>query len=58
MLRPAGWAKRQDGDFMNMNRTYLKNNPSAHGSVAERLKMLTYYVYATLFHRFALCPEP
>jgi len=39
-------------------RTYLKNNLSAHGSVAKRLKMLTYYVYAPLFHRFAPCPEP
>ncbi len=39
-------------------RTYLKNNLSAHGSVAKRFKMLTYYVYAPLFHRFAPCPEP
>jgi O-glycosyl hydrolase len=38
-------------------RTYLKNNLSAHGGVAKRFKMLTYYVYATLFHRFAPCPE-
>ena len=35
-------------------RTYLKNNLSAHGGVAKRFKMLTYYVYAPLFHRFAL----
>jgi len=34
-------------------RTYLKNNLSAHGGVAKRFKMLTYYVYAPLFHRFA-----
>jgi hypothetical protein len=33
--------------------TYLKNNLSAHGCVAKRFKMLTYYVYAPLFHRFA-----
>ncbi|MDH4204527.1 MAG: hypothetical protein OEV45_03270 [Desulfobacteraceae bacterium] len=39
-------------------RTYLKNNLSAHGSVAKRFKMLTYYVYAPLFLRFAPCPEP
>jgi hypothetical protein len=39
-------------------RTYLKNNLSAHGGVAKRFKMLTYYVYAPLFHRFAPCPEP
>jgi hypothetical protein len=39
-------------------RTYLKNNLSAHGSVAKRFKMLTYYVYAPLFHRFAPYPEP
>jgi hypothetical protein len=32
-------------------RTYLKNNLSAHGGVVERLKMLTYCVYAPLFHR-------
>ncbi len=38
-------------------RTYLKNNLSAHGGVAKRFKMLTYYVYAPLFHRFAPCPE-
>jgi hypothetical protein len=35
-------------------RTYLKNNLSPHGGVAKRFKMLTYYVYAPLFHRFAL----
>jgi hypothetical protein len=35
-------------------RTYLKNNLSAHGGVAKRFKMLTYYVYAPLFHHFAL----
>jgi putative phosphoribosyl transferase len=40
------------------NRTYLKNNPRAHGSVAKRLKMPTYYVYASLFRRFAPRPEP
>jgi hypothetical protein len=38
--------------------TYLKKNLSAHGCVAKRFKMLTYYVYAPLFHRFAPCPEP
>jgi len=38
--------------------TYLKNNLSVHGCVAKRFKMLTYYVYAPLFHRFAPCPEP
>jgi hypothetical protein len=38
--------------------TYLKNNLSAHGGVAKWFKMLTYYVYALLFHRFAPCPEP
>ena len=38
----------------NVTRTYLKNNLSAHGGVAKRFKMLTYYVYAPLFHRFAL----
>jgi len=37
-----------------LTRTYLKNNLSAHGGVAKRFKMLTYYVYAPLFHRFAL----
>ena len=36
-----------------LTRTYLKNNLSAHGSVAKRFKMLTYYVYAPLSHRFA-----
>jgi len=35
-------------------RTYLKNNLSAHGGVAKRFKILTCYVYAPLFHRFAL----
>ena len=39
----------------HVTRTYLKNNLSAHGSVAKRFKMLTYYVYAPLFHRFAPC---
>jgi hypothetical protein len=43
--------------FTNI-RTYLKNNLSTHGSVAKHFKMLTYYVYAPLFHRFAPCPEP
>jgi hypothetical protein len=44
--------------FINvLYRTYLKNNLSAHGGVAKRFKMLTYYVYAPLFHRFAPCPE-
>jgi len=38
----------------NLFRTYLKNNLSAHGGVEKRFKMLTYYVYAPLFHRFAL----
>ena len=40
-------------------RTQLKNNPSAnaHGGVAKRFKMLTYYVYAPLFHRCAPGPE-
>jgi hypothetical protein len=33
--------------------TDLKNNLSAHGCVAKRFKMLTYYVYAPLFHRSA-----
>jgi hypothetical protein len=42
---------------MHYTRTYLKNNLSAHGGVAKRFKMLTYYVYAPLFHRFAPCPE-
>jgi hypothetical protein len=27
------------------------------GGVAKWFKMLTYYVYAPLFHRFAPCPE-
>ncbi len=34
-------------------RTYLKNNLNAHGGVAKRFKMLTYYVCAPLSHRFA-----
>jgi O-glycosyl hydrolase len=34
-------------------RGYLKNNLSAHGGVAKRLKMLTYDVYAPLFRHFA-----
>jgi hypothetical protein len=34
-------------------RTYLKNNLSAHSYVAKRFKMLTHFVYAPLFHRFA-----
>ena len=41
----------------NSMRTYLKNNLSAHGGVAKLFKMLTYCVYAPLFHRFASCPE-
>ena len=44
--------------FMTGSRTYLKNDLSAHGSVTKRFKMLTYYVYAPLFHRFVPCPEP
>ncbi|MGD8980891.1 MAG: hypothetical protein PVF42_04805 [Desulfobacterales bacterium] len=32
-------------------RTYLKNNLSAHGGVVKWFKMLTYCVYAPLFHR-------
>ncbi len=40
-----------------ITRTYLKNNLSAHGGVAKRFKILTYYVYAPLFHRVAPCPE-
>jgi len=43
---------------IELPRTYLKKNLSAHGCVAKRFKMLTYYVYAPLFHRFAPCPEP
>jgi len=39
-------------------RTHLKKNLSAPGGVAERFKMLTYYVYAPLFHRPAPCQEP
>ena len=39
-------------------RTYLKNNLSAHGGVVKRFKLLTYYVYAPLFHRSTPCPEP
>jgi hypothetical protein len=39
-------------------RTYLNNNLSAHSSVAKQFKILTYYVYAPLFHRFAPCSEP
>jgi len=42
---------------MNQTITYLKNNLSAHGGVPKRFIMLTYYVYAPLFHRFAPCPE-
>jgi hypothetical protein len=41
----------------NLFRTYLKNNLSVHCGVAKRFKMLTYYVYAPLFHRFAPYPE-
>jgi len=44
--------------FKGEIRTYLKNNLSAHGGVAKWFKMLTYYVYAPLFHRFAPCLEP
>ena len=43
--------------WINMIRTYLKNNLSPHGGVAKWFKMLTYHVYAPLFHRFAPCPE-
>ena len=39
-------------------RTYLKNNLSAHGGVVKRFKMLTYCVYAPLFHRSTPCREP
>jgi hypothetical protein len=44
--------------FETASITYLKNNLSAHGGVVKRFKMLTYYVYAPLFHHFAPCPEP
>ena len=46
--RVSDWA------FMQLSWTYLKNNLSPHGGVAKRFKMLTYYVCAPLFHRFAL----
>ncbi len=36
--------------FKIFDRTYLNNNLSAHCGVAKRFKMLTYYVYALLFH--------
>jgi len=36
----------------------LKNNLSAHGGVVKRFKMLTYYVYAPLFHRSTPSSEP
>ena len=39
-------------------RTYLENNLSAHSSVAKQFEILTYYVYAPLFHCFAPCSEP
>ena len=39
-------------------RTYPENNLSAHSSVAKQFKILTYYVYAPLFHCFAPCSEP
>ena len=29
-----------------------------YGGVVKRSKMLTYYVYAPLFHRSTPCPEP
>ncbi len=51
---------RNLGDTLRPNiivRTYLKNNLSAHGGVAKWFRMLTYYVYAPLFHPFAPCPE-
>ena len=35
--------------LIELTRTYLKNNLSAHGGVAKRFKMLTYYVYAPFF---------
>ena len=37
--------------------TYHKNNLSAPGGVASRLKMLTYYVYAQLFCSPTPCQE-
>jgi len=37
----------------NMNLSQKQS--SAHGGVVKRFKMLTYYVYAPLFHRFAPC---
>jgi hypothetical protein len=43
--------------LIGLVRTFFKNNLSAHGCVAKRFKMLTYYVYAPLFHRFTPCPE-
>jgi len=38
-------------------RTYIKSNLSAHSCVVNRLKMLTYFVYAPLFNRLTPCPE-
>ena len=40
--------------YSKHNITYLKKNLRTHGGVAKRFKMLTYYVYVLLFHRFAL----
>ena len=41
-----------------LTRTHLKNSLSAHGGVMQRLKMLTYYLYAPRFRRCMPCPEP
>jgi hypothetical protein len=38
--------------------TYLKNNLSTPDGVMSRFKMLTYYMYAPLFHRLTPCQEP
>jgi len=42
----------------NEYRAYLKNNLKANGGVVERFKLLSYYVYAPLFHRSTPYPEP
>ncbi len=44
--------------LFNTNYNLSQNDLSAHGCVAKRFKMLTYYVYAPLFHRLAPRPEP
>jgi hypothetical protein len=36
--------------------TYLKNNLSAHGGVAKRFKMLTYYRVCSAFSPFRALP--